>query len=94
MSIERVSRYYDGALVQSPNKYTGAYEISVFRKFPKSIQVKYVSYTWVDGDSLGQIAKNYNIGSKYWWEIMEINPEILDPFNIAPGTVLRIPYGN
>jgi len=26
-----------------------------------------------------------------WWEIMDINPEILDPFTITPGTQLRIP---
>ena len=51
-------------------------------------------YTWVDGDSLGEVAKRYNLIPKYWWEIMDINPEILDPFNIEPGTKLRIPYGN
>lgn len=94
MSIERVSRYYNGPLAQTPNKYTGTYEISVFRKFPSSVSVSYVIYTWVDGDSLGEVAKRYNLGPKYWWEIMDINPEILDPFNIIPGTDLRIPYGN
>jgi LysM repeat protein len=94
MTIERVSRYYDGTLTQTPNKYTGTYEISVFRKFPTNVTVSYVLYTWVDGDTLGEIAKRYNVGPKYWWEILDINPEILDPFNIVPGTQLRIPYGN
>ena len=94
MTIERVSRYYDGTLTQTPNKYSGTYEISVFRKFSSNLTVNYVLYTWIEGDSLGEVASRYNLGPKYWWEIMDINPEILDPFNITPGIQLRIPYGN
>lgn len=92
--IENVSRYYDGPLVQVPQKYTGVYTIGVFRKFPASKRVKYIEYTWVDGDSLGALAERYGDGAKYWWEIMEINPQITDPFTIAPGTIIRVPYGN
>jgi hypothetical protein len=36
----------------------------------------------------------FGVGAKYWWEIMEINPEIQDPFDISEGTILRVPYGN
>ena len=72
MSIERVSRYYNGPLVQTPNKYTGEYEISVFRKFPQSKSVKYVLYTWVDGDNLGTVANLYGIGPKYWLSLIHI----------------------
>ena len=91
--IERVSRYYNGPLAQTKAKYTDQYVISVFRKFPTSKQVTYIEYTWKDGDTLASIANTYGVGPKYWWEIMEINPEILDPFEILPGTVLRVPYG-
>jgi nucleoid-associated protein YgaU len=90
--IERVSRYYDGPLAQIKYKYTSNYTISVFRKFSKEKKVDYIEYTWVDGDSLGQLADYFIGGSKYWWEIMEINPEISDPFKITPGTIIRIPY--
>jgi len=92
--IERVSRYYNGPLAQTVDKTTGQYVISVFRKFPTSKVVRYIMYTWKDGDNLSTIAEHYGSGAKYWWEIMEINPEILDPFYIKPGTVLRVPYGN
>ena len=92
--IERVSRYYDGPLGQTPNKYTGTYEISVYRAFPSSTAVNYLTYSWKDGDSLANLAAVYCGGSKYWWEIMDINPEISDPFSILPGTVIRVPYGN
>jgi LysM repeat protein len=92
--IERVSRYYDGPLTQTPDKYTGEYVISVFRRFPTSRAVNYISYTWKNGDSLSRISETFGVGAKYWWEIMEINPEITDPFDIPEGTVLRVPYGN
>ena len=92
--IENVSRYYDGPLIQIPHKYTGEYTIGVFRKFPNSITTNYFDYTWVDGDSLGALAERFGDGPKYWWEIMEINPEITNPFTITPGTVIRMPYGN
>lgn len=91
--IENVSRYYDGPLTQIPHKYTGAYTIGVFRKWPGSSKVNYVEHIWVDGDSLGSLAEQYGDGAKYWWEIMEINPEIVNPLSITPGTLIRVPYG-
>jgi hypothetical protein len=94
MSIQRVSRYYTGTLAQTPNKYTGVYEISVFRKFTDNKKVSYTSHVWSEGDSLGSLAKAFGLGAKFWWEIMDINPEIIDPFAIIPGTIIRIPYGN
>lgn len=92
--IERVSRYYDGPLFQVKQKYSKKYTIGVFRKFSTAKKVRYIEYSWVDGDSLGALANVYIGGAKYWWEIMEINPEISDPFNIKPGTIIRIPYDN
>jgi hypothetical protein len=94
MTIEIVSRYNDGPLFQLPDKYSSIYNIGVFRKWPSTIQRRYVEHTWEDGDSLGALAARYGDGSKYWWEIMEINPEIINPLNITPGTVVRVPYGN
>lgn len=89
-----MSRYYDGPLAQIKQKYTNNYTIAVYRAFPESKSVNFIEYTWVYGDSFGSLAKVYIGDSKYWWEILEINPEILDPFSITPGTKIRIPYGN
>lgn len=91
--IERVSRYFNGPLAQTQHKYTDQYVISVFRKFPESKEVNYINYVWKDGDSLARISETFGIGAKYWWEILEINPEIDDPFGIVPGTTIRVPYG-
>jgi LysM repeat protein len=92
--IERVSRYYNGPLLQTEDKYTGAYVISVLRAFPQTKELRYILYTWKEGDTLAGISEQYGVGAKYWCEIMEINPDILDPFDIAPGTILKVPYGN
>ena len=91
--IERVSRYYDGPLLQTKNKYTTDYVISVFRSFPQSDVVNYISHIWQEGDTLAGLAETYGTGAKYWWEIMDVNPEIIDPFGIEPGTVIKVPYG-
>jgi len=93
MAIERVSRYNDGTLAQVTYEHTGTYQITVYRKWPEKMTVKYVEHTWKYGDTLANLANTYLGGSKYWWEIMDINPEIIDPFSIDPGTVIRIPNG-
>lgn len=91
--IERISRYYDGPLLQTKSKYTNDYVISVFRAFPQSKEVTYIAHVWQEGDTLASLADTYGVGSKYWWEIMDINPDIIDPFTIEPGTIIKVPYG-
>ena len=55
--IERVSRYYDGSLTQTPGKYTDGYVISVFRRFSDSTEVNYITYTWKEGDNLSSLSE-------------------------------------
>jgi hypothetical protein len=95
MSISRLSRYYDGPIAQLPAKTeAGIYNIAVFRKFPESQTARYVDHSWEEGDSLANLAYNSGIlyTSEYWWKIMDLNPEITDPFSIEPGTIIRIPH--
>jgi hypothetical protein len=40
---------------------------------------------------LDNLALRYLGKSNLWWQIMDINPEIVDPFSIEPGTPIRIP---
>ena len=91
--INRSSRYYDGYLYQAKDINSDNYNIVVDRKFPDTQKITYVEYTWVDGDSLGRLAYEYIGQSKYWWKIMEANPEISDPMSIEPGQVIRLPRG-
>jgi len=91
--IERVSRYYNGPLAQTKQKYTEEYAISVFRKFPTNVLVSYIEYTWKETDNIAYIAERYGSSPKFWWGLADINPTIDDWFAIEPGTLIRIPYG-
>lgn len=84
------SRYVDGPLFKAQDSRTGEYELTVFRAFP-SYKVKFFYYTWVETDRLDRVALRFLGASSVWWQIMDINPEIIDPLNIVPGTVLKIP---
>lgn len=97
MAINRVSRYFYGPIQQVEDPLNpGTYNISVYRSWPESITASYKDYIWKDGDTLSGLAFNspWINAAQYWWQIMDLNPEITDPFSIEPGTVIRIPHGN
>jgi hypothetical protein len=84
------SRYADGPLFKAYDSRTDTYELTVFRSFP-SYRVAYFYYTWIETDRLDRVALRFLSNPTLWWQIMDINPEVIDPLNIVPGTVLRIP---
>ena len=92
--INRTSRYYDGPLAQLQDKSSNQYELSVFRKFPTDHPITYVTYVWKERDEIARVADWFKLNPRFWWKIADINPEILDVFDIAPGTTIRIPYGS
>lgn len=94
MSIGRLSRYYDGPIAQVSSKTeANVYNISVFRQFPATQTARYKEYAWEEGDSLANLAYYSNAlnTTEYWWKIMDLNPEITDPFSLEPGMIIRIP---
>jgi len=84
------SRYVDGSLYKARNARTAKFDVTVTRTFP-TYTVEPFYYEWVETDRLDILALKYLGNSELWWQILDINPEILDPFDIAPGTVIRIP---
>ena len=76
---------------QIPHKTTGDYVTAIYRTFPGSVTIRYIDYTWVDGDAIDFLAAAFLGSSKLWWKIMDINPDIPNPFEIEPGTIIRIP---
>lgn len=84
------SRYADGTIFKSFDARNASYQLTVFRKFP-SYYTTFLSYEWVETDRMDDIATQFLGKPELWWQIMDINPEIIDPFNIAPGTLIRIP---
>lgn len=85
------SRYADGPLFKANDARDGSYRLTVFREWPTYIS-KFYLYEVVETDRIANIAYKFLGQSERWYEIMDLNPEIIDPFTLTPGTMLRIPY--
>ena len=84
------SRYVDGRVFKVWNATKQQYDLSVRREFPSFVQ-SYFIYEWVETDRLDNLATRFLGDPSQWWVIMDINPEIIDPNTINPGTQIRIP---
>lgn len=84
------SRYATGKLYYSNDSRSKKANVSVDRNFPVDVY-EYYSYTWTSEDRIDTLANNVLGSPGFWWIIMDANPEIINPFSIAPGTILRIP---
>ena len=84
------SRYVDGPLLKTWHAGKQEYHLVVLRQWPVYAQ-SYFIYQSVENDRLDNLANRFLGNPASWWEIMDLNPEILDPFKIVPGTQLRIP---
>ena len=84
------SRYVDGPLLKTWNSTKQEYDLVVLRQWPLYVQNYFIDQ-WVENDRLDNLANRYLGNPALWWQILDINPEVLDPTEIAPGTQLRIP---
>jgi nucleoid-associated protein YgaU len=84
------SRYATGVVDYANDSRLNTNNISVYRVFPTA-GYRFLTYTWTSEDRIDVIATQFLGSSNLWWKIMDINPEIISPFSITPGTVIRIP---
>ena len=84
------SRYATGNVFRAYKPRSENFEVTVLRRFP-SQSAKYYLYTWKEEDRVDLVARDRLGSAHLWWKIMDFNPEVLDPGNIPPGTILRIP---
>jgi prophage DNA circulation protein len=84
------SRYAEGAIFKAHNPQKKNYSITVLREFP-SYSSEFFYYTWTENDRIDMVANKFLGSPDVWWELLDINPEIIDPFDIPIGTALRIP---
>ena len=86
------SRYdVAGEVVVVPDRYGDEMVKTVFRVFPDSQSGAFGQYVWRDGDRIDQVANFFVGNASRWWEIMDLNPEIHSPAEIAPGMSIRVP---
>lgn len=85
------SRYnpQNAAVVRLPNS-SGTYNLSILRTVPRAA-ARFTLYTWKEFDRPDLVAYRLLNNPSLWWAIFDINPEIIDPLNVTPGTLVRIP---
>jgi hypothetical protein len=84
------SRYAQSTVFKALDARTGSYQLTIMRQFPTEI-AGFFWYEWTAADRLDLLASQYLGDTNMWWKIMDVNPEVINPLNIAPGTQLRIP---
>lgn len=85
------SRYADGPLFIAQEPKSDEYILSVFRQFP-TYNTSFYFYQVTENDRIENIAANTLGNPHLWWKIMDINQEVLNPFDLKPGIQLRIPH--
>lgn len=90
--IINTSRYANGTVGQVVDGHAEMPTTYVYRNFKStSSRQSYFLYQFSEADRIDLLAINFIGSPQSWHKIMDINPEIADPFNIPVGTVLRIP---
>lgn len=91
MSIPALSRYNtQGTAITRIADSNGTFNVTVLRIVPPSTS-SYSLYIWKAGDRPDLVAAAELGNSQLWWAIFDINPEIIYPLNVPPGTVVRMP---
>lgn len=91
MTIYTGSRYEYSLIDYFSVKVGGNENPTIFYDFPDIGYLEYYSHIYKGGERLDQIAFKYYKRPGLWWLIVDHNPELNDPFDIKPGTILRIP---
>lgn len=91
MTIYVGSRYEFSLIDFFATKQGGGENPVVFYDFPDIGTLSYYDHTVVEGERLDTIANKYYRRSGMWWIILDYNPEVTNPTDIKPGTILRIP---
>ena len=86
------SRYSDGPLFFGYHSAKDEFALTVFRAWP-NIASEYFIYEVTEIDRIEHIAAVTIGDPSLWWKIMDLNPEIINPFEIPIGSQLRIPNG-
>ena len=89
LPISYSSRYSQGTLTRVSDA-SGIYNVTVYRPTPPST-TNYQLYTWKPSDRPDSVAFRELGDATLWWAIFDYNPEVIYPFNVPPGTVIRIP---
>lgn len=91
MTIYLGSRYENSVVDFISTTTDGDAAPVTFYSFSELGRITYEEYSWKRGDRLDSVAFEFYGDAEKWWIIPEYNPQLIDPQNIKPGTLLRIP---
>lgn len=94
MAISPTSRYAT-SVVSPVTDTAGVTRATILPKSPTDTAYTVTYYAWKAGDRMDKLASHFYQDERQWWLIVNANPEIVPNasglFNLAPGTVIRIP---
>lgn len=83
------SRYVNSP--QVTQKINGKDKVYIAPSAPSAFTFQYTSYMVNGSDRIDTIAASFLGDPTQWFLIGQANPEIINWFNLAAGTVIRIP---
>jgi nucleoid-associated protein YgaU len=90
MAVSASSRYA-GSKIQPVTDAAGVTRNTILPAAPADTTYQVSFYAWRGSDRMDLLAARFYGDERLWWLIAKANPEVVDWFSIAPGTVLRIP---
>lgn len=92
MTVFEGSRYLAATtrLVQDANGVTRP-TLYAAQPFEQTSDLTFTFYLSKQGDHFDLLAQDTLRSPSFWWVLAGMNPEILDPFDIPAGTILRLP---
>jgi len=91
MPISNTSRYAESTVDYFSKKENSEVLPIVLYKFDSLTSISYTVHTYTSGETFHGLSQQYFQNPALWWAIAEYNPEITDLFDVAPGTLIRIP---
>lgn len=90
MTIYLGSRY-QSTPVRAEVDRQGIQRLFVLRVQQPADDASLPTYIWREGDRIDRVALALLGQASRWHQIMDVNPDLLDPGSITPGTVVRYP---
>lgn len=90
MTIFIGSRYENETITEYPKD--GVRETILSTRRPASPST-FRYYLWDETDRIDRVTREVILDSSRWWEVMDANPDVLNPLDLSPGSVIKVPRG-
>lgn len=92
MAVFEGSRYANAAVIRTEGR-DGRKRPTIYgMAYPGGGTVSFRYYVTHPGDRFDTLAAVFWDDPEQWWRIANLNPEVLCPDDLEPGTTIRIPF--